>query len=142
MAEVTARTRVQVRDSFGRFIAECERAKVRTAEVMGRHGYAVSVSRAPRRTGVLADTMWLNIDNGVAQWGSRLPYAQAQDKGGRPHLISGNPWLSFAWDKSPTGRFKGPDVNHPGNPAVHFLRDGQSAAMSIAMAVARREYPH
>ena len=130
---------VVARDRFGRFIREVEMASGETVKDLLQEGMELSRALAPvgtkrdPRTVPLRDSLFIEMTSRTqGTWGSFARHAMAIEKGGRPHIIYGNPNLGFFWEKE--GRewlpaefyYSSPGmrdfVNHPGNAAQPFLR--------------------
>ena len=152
MSGVIYTNRVIARNNFGRFIAECEQAAENTVEDTVSEGADIAASLAPKRTLRLASSIkpfMLSRTSGV--WGSNVPYAAAQEKGAAPHPISA--YVSFYWHKVGrqwlpppayeriTGRPGADPIQHPGNPARHFLRDSQAIMKRRMIQIAKMRYP-
>jgi len=84
-----------------------------------------------RAPGELKRSIEVFITPGGGQWGSKLDYALAIEKGAKPHPISGNPFLSFprrtaitktAVSGKNAGHIITRTVNHPGNEPKPYLR--------------------
>lgn len=149
---VTASARFVGRNNIGEFIRECELAATATIEEIVTEGAIISRQLAPRRTGALvASIEGAVLSRTSGQWIADTPYALAQELGASPHKITGNPHLAFYWEKA--GRWFVPsevfynlpmaitEVNHPGNPAVHYLLQAYEAMTGRVMGIAQRHYP-
>ncbi len=152
MSGVVYTNRVIARNSFGRFIRECEQAAEATVYDTVKEGAEVAAVLAPKRTGRLASSIepfMLSATSGV--WGSNVKYAAAQEKGAVPHPISA--YVSFYWDKMGrqwlhpptyqrlTGHPGADPINHPGNAATHFLRDSAAMMQRRMAQIAKSRYP-
>ena len=65
-----------------------------------------------------------------------VPYAKFPEEGTRPHVIRGNPTLSFYWPKMGKRVFFA-KVNHPGNPARPWFRPTLERWAEIVREVAQ-----
>jgi hypothetical protein len=152
MSGVVYTNRVIARNNFGQFIRECEQAAEATVEQTVTEGAEIAASFAPKRTLRLASSIkpfMLSRTSGV--WGTNVPYAASQERGAVPHPISA--YVSFYWHK--VGRqwlhppeyerlfgFPGADpIQHPGNPATHFLRDSFQIMSRRITTIAKARYP-
>lgn len=166
---VAVTSEVRVRNRMGQFIEQCDEAAERTVERAVREGATLARAFAPVDTGKLRgsiEPLMLSSRSGI--WYADTKYALAQEYGAAPHPITGNPWLSFWWERE--GRFfkpapvfwgwmftpaegeKGPSwddivkmdhdrVNHPGNRAQAYLRPSYEIIMGKVMRIAAEEYP-
>lgn len=145
-------TTVYSRNGIGRFISACERAATETVMDGAEAGARVSATLAPKRTGRLAASISpFLLSRTSAVWGSNLKYALPQETGAARHPLPAN--VSFFWEREgrmwlpPESYFKltghaGADpIDHPGNPATHYLRDGYKAVKGRMMSFAKRNYP-
>lgn len=143
---------VIVRDGFGRFIADIEGAATKSIADALDVGQAVAKSQAPVRTGRLQGSFAaaiLSRTSGV--FFNTAPYAKYQDQGAGPHTISA--YVSFFWERegrmwlSPdaylamTGYPGADPINHPGNPATHFMDAGYRAIKRAMPGILQRNYP-
>lgn len=71
---------------------------------------------APVDTGALKASISLEMAGKTAYISANTFYALYQEIGAGPHDIDGNPWLDL-----PNWPYPVKDVDHPGNPAVHYL---------------------
>lgn len=150
--------RVVARNNIGQFIRECEVAAERTIEKAVREGAALSRTFAPvghkpdLRTIPLKDSIYTKMFGRTSgEWGAAARHALAQEKGAGPHIIAGDPDLSFFWEAKgrrfvPASEFYHTPglvtiVNHPGNPAHPYLRPAYEIISQRIMAIARGEYP-
>lgn len=146
MGDVAVSNRVLARDSFGRFIAACEAAGADMMRDMAEDGAALSRTLAPKgtkpdpRTTRLTDSITASSTETSAHWQADARHALAQEKGGRPHEITG--WVNFFWEKEGRDWEPGPNrIQHPGNPAHPYLRPAYEVIMGRWMEYARRYYP-
>lgn len=97
-------------------------------------------SKAPRRTGCLGDSIVKRVLFGTPEGfeirivadttpcsPTRTSYAYWMETGTQPHMIYGNPTLSFEWNGE---RVFFRAVSHPGTRAYRFMRD----ALPLAVA--------
>lgn len=79
-----------------------------------------------RRTGALFNSVrvFYQTRNGISVGvGKGLDYAEPLELGAIAHPITGNPLLSFWWEKADMF-FVGPRVQHPGNIAYRYVYGG------------------
>lgn len=152
MGEIAVSNRVIARDSFGRFIAECQAAGPKTVRDMARDGAKLSKALAPvghkpdpRSIPIRESIDWRSAGT-TGYWFATARHALFQELGAGPHTIMGSPFLRFFWEAA--GRMwipglMGPQdiINHPGNPPQPYLRPAYEAIMAKAMAYARKYYP-
>lgn len=151
MGGIRVGTKVAYKNSLGKFKAECEAAGLRTMQDVADLGESTARELAPKKTGALAASIDGSATGRQARWGTDKEYAMAQEKGARPHTISGSPDLAFFWEKK--GRryiparvkYRNPDavsiVNHPGNPGKNYLRDSFRVVMRRVSGILSRNYP-
>lgn len=145
-------TEVYARDNFGRFIADIEESATEAVTQGLKVGESVAQSVAPVRTGRLRGSflsLILSRTSGVL--GNTAPYARFQDEGAGPHAISA--YVSFFWERegrmwlSPPAylaRYGHPGadpINHPGNPATHFMDAGYDAIKRAMPGIIQAVYP-
>lgn len=158
MARFAVSNRVVARSGIGRFISECEAGGERTVRRLIQQGARLSRAEAPvgrkhdPRTIPLNQSInWRMTGRTSGEWYATARHALAQERGARPHVISGSPDLRFYWEAEgrmfvPASQFYGdPDmvtiVNHPGNAPQPYLRPAYEIVMANAMRVAREEFP-
>lgn len=158
MAFIAISNKVIARDNFGRFISECDAAAQRTVERAVGHGANLSRSLAPighkidpRSIPIKESISSVMVSSREGYWEASARHALAQEFGAVPHVIAGDPNLSFYWEAA--GRMFVPAevfyhepglvtiVNHPGNPAQPYLRPAYTEVMAEIMAIAAEEYP-
>lgn len=144
---------VVARNSIGRFIEACERAATETVKQLIEDGEQRSRDLAP--VGSKDDPRTVTLQAGMfhemlsrtqGRWGCAARHALPIEFGAAPHVIQGNPWLSFFWESEGRDWIPGltgePDiVNHPGNAAQPFLRPAFQEVKAEASAVMRAKYP-
>lgn len=148
----TYSNQVILRNSFGQFIRECEAAAEATVQEMVDDGAKVAAGLAPKRTGRLAASIkgfMLSRTSGV--WGTNLKYAAPQEFGAAPHEITA--YVSFFWDKVGRmwlhpdqylyqfGHFGADPINHPGNPATHYMQQSWAIMSPRFVELAKKYYP-
>lgn len=141
MATIHVRNTVVARNNLGRFIAECDAAATRTVEQTVNEGERNAKSFAPKKTGALARSikgfMYSARSGG---WGAGTDHWKFQEDGTAPHGITGR--VRFWWENEGREWFPGDnEIQHPGNPATHFLRRSYAIARRAMMEHARRNYP-
>lgn len=77
---------------------------------------------APVDTGALVSSIRLDMEGTNAIISANTFYAVYQEEGTGPHVITGNPWLSIE------GGHPVHAVEHPGNAAVHYLKNALYSA--------------
>jgi hypothetical protein len=144
MAAMGFNTHVSFRNNSGQFGQRMDAKAKRVMRDLCQEGADISRDMAPigkfeprfdgsksKTPGELKRSIEVFITPGGGQWGSKLDYALAIEKGAKPHPISGNPFLSFprrtAKTKMPvTGKKAGfvsvRVVSHPGNAPRPYLR--------------------
>lgn len=160
MAQVAVSNRVIARSRIGRFIADCEDAGHKTVKEMVQDGAKLSRQMAPlghkhdARTIPLRQSInWEMISRTAGHWYSTARHALAQELGAGPHIIRGNPSLSFFWEErgrmwipaavfyKPPGSVPVDIINHPGNAPQPYLRPAYEVIMRRWAAIARKHYP-
>lgn len=149
---IAVSTHFILRNNMGQFIAECKEGARATAQELVEEGYELAHGFAPERDGVLKASMgWVMLSATSGVWFARAAHALPQEFGGAPHVIQGNPSLSFYWENE--GRWWIPAeayyhmpglvdmINHPGNPAQPYLRPAYRIVMAKCLAVADKHYP-
>jgi hypothetical protein len=137
--DVEVSSTVQWRSDDGRFARALDNAAEGAVKETIAYGVelAMAILAPHRRSGRLAGSLGPFM-NGPAQggWYAGAGHALPQEHGARPHTI-GAPGQILA--NKETGFFaKGP-VNHPGNPALHFMRDSyRLASRNLMHGVAKR----
>jgi phage gpG-like protein len=103
--------------------AEIDAAITRYLEKVAVAIEADAKAGCPRDTGRLAESIHHEIADGgkTARIGTNVDYALPTEFGSMPHIIRGNPWLAFYWEKMGAD-FVGREVHHPGTPEQPFLR--------------------
>lgn len=144
---IAVSNRVIVRNGFGQFIRDCEGAATATVSDALDEGVAAAKIRAPvgfkpdPRTGKIIDSFYKQIlgrTSGV--FGNNARHALAQEKGARPHPITGD--VTFFWEKYWRQWEPGEnEIQHPGNPAHPYLRPGYEVVMRRIVDIAKRHYP-
>lgn len=143
---------VHVRDELGRFIRDIEGAATKAVEKGLDVGIAAAQTRAPVRTGRLYDSFLpviLSRTSGV--FINTAPYADYQDRGAGRHAIPAR--VHFFWEKAGrywmwpetyeriTGHPGADPIDHPGNPATHFMDAGYRAIVAALPRIIASTYP-
>jgi len=89
---------------------------------LGERVQKAAKALAPVHTGALRASIELEMAGKTAYVSANTFYALYQELGTGPHEITGNPWLSI------DGGHPVHSVQHPGNPAVHYLLQALMAA--------------
>lgn len=134
MASVGFSTRVQWRDEFGRFAQTLDVGAKRSQAEASDIGAVLAAALAPKRSGALSGSIH-STGEGFA---TGAPYAAAQEEGAGPHLIGAESDKVLVGDDF--GPVLGPVV-HPGNPAVHFMRDALRMVNQRIMGIIRANMP-
>lgn len=135
MAGIGISCRTQWRNSSGQFASRMESGAEAAQEEAGEVGAALAAALAPKRSGALAGSIH-GTGSGFAT--GDLPEAVPQEEGAGPHLIGAG------FDKVLVGDDFGPvlgPVLHPGNPAVHFMRDALKLVNGRIMGIIRSKMP-
>lgn len=113
------------------FVGGARQALVQTANFAAAHARATPLFKD--RTGALRNSV-RRVD--VSEWrqkvvsgGGPAPYAVFIEHGTRPHIIVGNPTLTFMW-KGVRVHFR--YVNHPGTRARPFMHIARDQAENVA----------
>lgn len=116
--------------AHARFFKAHEHALETAMEVAGTRAVQQAAQTAPRRTGRLAsgnEKRIIRRANGrILVLRNRVPYAAPIDRGAKPHVIKGRPWLVFRGRDG--GFVRVHQVNHPGNRPFRFLRNATGNA--------------
>ena len=137
MADVGISTRVQWRDEFGRFAQALDAGAQRSQKEASDIGAALAKALAPKgATGMLSGGIH-STGSGFAT--SALKYAVPQEEGAGAHDI-GEPGQVLGNEDDGFGPVRGP-VRHPGNPAVHFMRDALKLVNGRIMGIIRGNMP-
>lgn len=146
MSGVTVSNRVAVRSNIGRFIADIENAARPTLEETLDVGIRASRAKAPYKTGQLSKSFRKHIFSRTqGMYFNAAAYAKFQDEGVAPNPKDAD--VSFFWEheakwwipSSKLGRNE-QVINHPGNPAIHFMLAGNEAMAARAQAIMRKHY--
>lgn len=110
MADIPVTARVYWRDPFGRFMRETDEASADAIQAASRQGSELAKAFASKRTGEMAGEIH-PIGSGMhGGWAAgSSPQTEPQEFGAGPHEIPN----AFGW---------GVTVQHPGNPAQHFMK--------------------
>jgi hypothetical protein len=136
VADVGFKCNVRWRDESGRFAAAMDEGARRAQEEAGEIGAAVASALAPKRSGELAASVRPN----GAGFEATAPYAAAQEEGAGPHLIGTGFDSVLVNEAEGFGPVLGP-VEHPGNPATHFMRDALKLVNARLMGIIRSKMP-
>lgn len=136
--DVTAR--VQWRDPFGRFMEQINNDADRAAYAAAKRGALLSKVLAPKKTLRLASAIFAyRVGSKLAGWKVQgVPYAEAQEKGARAHLIGTEFGTTLVNEAEGFGPVMGP-VRHPGNPATRFIERARVQIARELIDIARRE---
>ena len=157
MADIAFSNRVIFRSHLGRFLARFDAAVTETVRETIERGADLSRSMAP--VGVKHDHRTLTLKASIktemlgttsGRWYSTARHALPVEKGARPHLILGNPSVSFFWESR--GRqwipaaiyYRTPGmrdvINHPGNRSQPFLRPAYEIVTREMVEGLRKNY--
>lgn len=151
---------VHVRDEFGRFIADIERAATESVKAAIEEGADLSRSLAPSRR--RRDPRTVKLKNSIStqmlsrtsgRWLSDARHTLPIELGAAPHDITAD--VSFYWTKagrmwfpygSPevwdaTGGPGNEIIKHPGNTAQPFLRPAYKVISAKLLSIMSRFYP-
>lgn len=121
MAEARLTNSVTVRDHTGRFLDRYQEKKRRGLEELMKAGAKRARELAPFQTGRLASTIRYSTGTSGGSWSVGTGYWGPQEFGARPHSMRGD--VTFYWQREARFWRSGDNIiNHPGNPAVHFMR--------------------
>lgn len=137
MTAVPVTTRVQWRNEFGRFEAAIDTGAQRAEKQSGEIGAHIAAGLAPHAKGILAGSIH-STGHGFAT--GALPQALPQEEGASPHLIGAEFDAVLENPEEGFGPVIGP-VLHPGNPAVHYMRDALKLVNSRLMGIIRANMP-
>lgn len=137
--EIRVTQHVWLRDDSGRFLAAVEQGAHDAAWELADTVAALGIAGAPVRTGFLVSSIrayMVGATEGVAV--ATAPYADVQEKGGAPHSIGepGQPLFNPEQGFAAIG-----PVNHPGNPATHFLTNAGHAVAAMSAGIVARHMP-
>ncbi len=144
---------VQKRNDLGRFIKEVQVAGERTVEELTRDAAKTAKRNAPvghrhdRRSIPIRESIYFGMHGRTkGYFGASARHAIFQEKGARPHVIEGSPFMRFWWESE--GRWWIPGlygeidiINHPGNPAQPFLEPALVSVMARWRRTAKKHYP-
>lgn len=131
MAGLELKYEVHFRDQFGQFKAACDAAATRSVKETADDLRDLAADNAPVKSGDLRDSIRVEeISSRSAAVGSSLKYARPQEEGGVPHAID------TTW---PYGEEH--IIQHPGNPATHFLKRAVDTIMPKFLANMKKNYP-
>ncbi len=133
---VRVRTRVQWRDEMGRYTARVDEGAEEAQRELSEIGATLARALAPRRRGILAGSIQ-STGHGFAT--GALTYALPQEEGAGAHPI-GEPGQVLGNREDEFGPVRGP-VLHPGNPAVHFMRNALRLLKPRIMPTIRSNMP-
>jgi hypothetical protein len=128
VAGLGVRSSTQFRNQFGRYEQVLDQAAIRTVAETADDLEARARAFAPKKTGHLASTIHARPQGKRATVEATAAYAAPQEHGARPHFI-------------PHGLGHDPGVNHPGNPAVHYLLRAIRTIMPKFLTHAEENYP-
>lgn len=105
----------QLEEDLKKETKEAMRYAVEEAE---RHAKTTSLFND--RTGYLRLSVMGKAEDTEGEISANTPYAKFVEAGTSPHVITGNPWLTFYWQKAGSWvRFR--RVNHPGTAPRPFM---------------------
>lgn len=124
-----------------------DRAAEQTVEDITETGFATALATAPDgppredygRRPKLLDDIGMEVTARAGAIFITAVNAMSQETGAGPHVIFGDPYLVFFWER--IGAWvKTASVDHPGNPAVGFLAAAFEAMDRAAEEVLARNY--
>lgn len=140
MGELTVYATVQNRDSSGRYIAGIHERARRAIEETVKAGAEVGKAGASVKTGAMqasiTGVVFSDFSGGVTVGTDHWRY---QNAGTAPHEITGD--VSFFWEREGRPWFAGTNtINHPGNPALHFMDQAADFCRRDFMDAVRRNF--
>lgn len=136
MAGIAVKTRVQFRDELGRYASAVEHGAEEAQHEASAVGAVLAKALAPRRSGALAGGIH-STGHGFATGG--LPQDLPQEEGASAHIIGEAGQILGNRDEA-FGPVRGP-VLHPGNPAVHYMRNAFRLLKPRLMGIIRSKMP-
>ena len=141
MSDIVVSHQVALRSEIGRFISQVEEGGQAALREMTNMIAGFAVGYAPRRSGRLAASISGIVRGNTGFAFADAPYARAQEKGARPHVIANREGPQDVLANEEQNFFSAHAVMHPGNPAAHFLtRAGQQVA-AMTPAIMKRYMP-
>lgn len=125
IGEISVRTRIQLRDRFGRFSAQLSEDAVQTAKDLTDKAVELAKAHAPVRSGFLRDTIQPAYAGKVGYVEVGAPYGHAIEKGAIPHAIPRGDHI----------------IMHPGNAAQPYLEPAGRELGQYAEGIVQRNYP-
>lgn len=147
IAEVEIRQRVRLRDDSGRFLSEVRQGAAESVEEIADHIAAVAItnvaSRLRTRSGELLRSISVEGRGFQADVVADAGHAAPQEKGAVSHNIpnSFGRGPDFGFPQHRNNWARGGAGFHPGNPAVHFLRDAGEGSAAYGLAILRKNMP-
>jgi|SRR5690606_1286578 len=99
-----------------------DRAIVDFMEDLGERVKNAAMGLAPVDTGALKSSIRLDMEGKTAIISANTHYAVYQEEGTGPHIMDDGP---YCW---PGASHTVDDIHHPGNPAVHYLKNALYSA--------------
>lgn len=134
IAELEVSLETRFRDESGRFIEEVREGASESAEELADTIAARAIVNVASRLRVRSGQLLGGIDSRMVSafvgeaFVAGVKHAAPQEEGAGPHPIPN----AFGW---------GITVDHPGNPAVHYMRDAGRGMAAIGMAIIRKNMP-
>ena len=125
------------RQDRGRFLGRIHDGARRGLKESADEGARIARLLATKKTGRMAGTITSGSGTSGAYWSVGTSYWATQEFGTRPHDITG--WVRFYWAREGRSWTPGPNtIHHPGNRAVHFMRDSFEQVRPMIMPNIRR----
>lgn len=125
IGEITVRTRIQLRDRFGRFMAILDGAAEATARDLTDKAVELAKANAPVKTGELRDSIEARYAGKVGYVEATAPHAHPIEAGAIAHVIPRD----------------GHNIMHPGNAAQPYIAPVEKQLVPFAPAIVKRNYP-
>lgn len=151
MSDLVVSNEIAIRNKWGQFTNRMSLGALTAIKKLETIGVTAAKRAVPVKSGRLRDSIdpvRITSTRTIAIT-ANMPYAMYQEKGTRPHTISGNPDLRFYWQKK--GRMYEPassmgypgavsTVTHPGNPATNYLMTAYETMKRRSKYVIRQSY--
>lgn len=123
---------IYARSDRGRFLDRIHSGARRGLKETADEGARIARNLATKKTGQMAGSITSTVGTSGASWSVHSGHWAYQEFGTRPHFIGGS--VSFFWDRAGRRWVPGSNtIHHPGNRAVHFMRDSFDAVWPLAL---------